>query len=164
MPTVLITGTSTGIGRAATKFLAQRGWHVFATMRDLQKREALERALETSGVRDRVEIVALDFADPATIEAAVVRVLSRTGGTLDAVVHNAGVSVAGALEDLPLAEIRRVMETNFFGVHGNPDRNAEPDACERHLMLGQASEDLLRDLVGGVEVAIGGKDNELIAA
>ena len=116
MPTVLITGTSTGIGRAATEVLARRGWHVFATMRDLQKREALERALEKSGVRGSVDILALDLNDPASIEAAVASILSRTKGTLDAVVHNAGVSVAGAVEDLPRSEIRRVMETNFFGV------------------------------------------------
>jgi NAD(P)-dependent dehydrogenase (short-subunit alcohol dehydrogenase family) len=116
MPTVLITGTSTGIGRITAEVLAQRGWHVFATMRDVQKREKLEAALKTAGVQDRVEIVALDLTDRASIEAAVALVLSRTGGTLDAVVHNAGVSAAGAFEDLPSPEIRRVMETNFFGV------------------------------------------------
>ena len=116
MPTVLITGTSTGIGRVTAEVLAQRGWHVFATMRDVQKREKLEAALKTAGVQDRVEIVALDLTDRASIEAAVALVLSRTGGTLDAVVHNAGVSAAGAFEDLPSFEIRRVMETNFFGV------------------------------------------------
>ena len=116
MPTVLITGTSTGIGRVTAEVLAQRGWHVFATMRDVQKREKLEAALKTTGVQDRVEIVALDLTARASIEAAVASVLSRTGGTLDAVVHNAGVSVAGAFEDLPGPEIRRVMETNFFGV------------------------------------------------
>jgi NAD(P)-dependent dehydrogenase (short-subunit alcohol dehydrogenase family) len=116
MPMVLITGTSTGIGRVTAEVLAQRGWHVFATMRDVQKREKLEAALKTAGVQDRVEIVALDLTDRASIEAAVALVLSRTGGTLDAVVHNAGVSAAGAFEDLPSPEIRRVMETNFFGV------------------------------------------------
>jgi NAD(P)-dependent dehydrogenase (short-subunit alcohol dehydrogenase family) len=48
--------------------------------------------------------------------AAVASILSQTKNTLDAVVHNAGIAVAGALEDLPESEIRRVMETNFFGV------------------------------------------------
>lgn len=116
MPTVLITGTSTGIGRVTAEVLAQRGWQVFATMRDLQRREKLEVALKKSGLQDRVEFIQLDLNDAASIEAAVATVLSRTGGTLDAVVQNAGVSVAGAFEDLPGAEIRRVMETNFFGV------------------------------------------------
>jgi NAD(P)-dependent dehydrogenase (short-subunit alcohol dehydrogenase family) len=116
MPTVLITGTSSGIGRVTAEVLAQRGWHVFATMRDLQKREKLEAALKKSDIQDRVDIVELDLNDAVSIEAAVASVLSRTGGTLDAVVQNAGVSAAGAFEDLPGAEIRRVMETNFFGV------------------------------------------------
>jgi NAD(P)-dependent dehydrogenase (short-subunit alcohol dehydrogenase family) len=96
--------------------LAQRGWRVFATMRDLQRREKLEVALKKSGLQDRVEFIQLDLNDAASIEAAVATVLSRTGGTLDAVVQNAGVSAAGAFEDLPGAEIRRVMEVNFFGV------------------------------------------------
>jgi NAD(P)-dependent dehydrogenase (short-subunit alcohol dehydrogenase family) len=116
MPTVLITGTSTGIGRVTAEVLAQRGWQVFATMRDLQRREKLKVALKKSGLQDRVEFIQLDLNDAASIEAAVATVLSRTGGTLDAVVQNAGVSAAGAFEDLPGAEIRRVMETNFFGV------------------------------------------------
>jgi NAD(P)-dependent dehydrogenase (short-subunit alcohol dehydrogenase family) len=66
----------------------------------------------------RVTFEALDVTDPASIEAAVADILSQTGGTLDAVLHNAGVAIAGAHEDLPDAEIRRVMETNFFGVLG----------------------------------------------
>jgi NAD(P)-dependent dehydrogenase (short-subunit alcohol dehydrogenase family) len=85
-------------------------------MRNPEKRDALEQALNRAGMRDRVEIVALDLNDTESIEAAAATVLSRTGGALDAVVHNAGVSAAGALEDLPRAEVRRVMETNFFGV------------------------------------------------
>jgi NAD(P)-dependent dehydrogenase (short-subunit alcohol dehydrogenase family) len=60
--------------------------------------------------------VQLDVTDPASIEAAVKFILAETGNTLDAVVHNAGIAVAGVLEDLPDADIRRVMETNFFGV------------------------------------------------
>jgi NAD(P)-dependent dehydrogenase (short-subunit alcohol dehydrogenase family) len=116
MPTVLITGTSSGIGRVTAEFLARRGWHVFATMRDLRRREKLESVVKSAGVQGRVEIVALDLNDVASIEAAIASVLSRTGGRLDAIVHNAGVSAAGAFEDLPSPEIRRVMETNFFGV------------------------------------------------
>jgi NAD(P)-dependent dehydrogenase (short-subunit alcohol dehydrogenase family) len=51
-----------------------------------------------------------------SIQSAVESILARTGNKLDAVVHNAGVAAAGALEDVPEAELRRVMETNFFGV------------------------------------------------
>ena len=116
MPTVLITGTSTGFGHLTTELLAARDWRVFATMRDLKRKDSLERALKDAGLSERVTFLRLDVTDPASIEAAVKSVLAETGNTLDAVVHNAGIAVAGVLEDLPDAEIRRVMETNFFGV------------------------------------------------
>jgi len=116
MPAVLITGTSTGFGRVTTEILAAKGWQVFATMRDLAKKGPLERTLKKAGLESQVTILQLDVNDPASIEAAVAAVLAETGNTLDAVVHNAGVAVAGAHEDIPDAEIRRVMETNFFGV------------------------------------------------
>ena len=116
MPTVLITGTSTGFGRIATELLAARGWRVFATMRDLSRKDSLERALRDAGLSERVTFVQPDVTGPASIEAAVATVLSETGNTLDAVVHNAGIAVAGVLEDLSDADIRRLMETNFFGV------------------------------------------------
>jgi NAD(P)-dependent dehydrogenase (short-subunit alcohol dehydrogenase family) len=118
MPTVLITGTSTGFGRVTTELLAARGWRVFATMRDLARKDSLERALRDAGLSERVTFVQLDVTDPTSIEAAVATVLSETGNTLDAVVHNAGIAVAGVLEDLPDPDIRRVMETKIFGVLG----------------------------------------------
>ena len=116
MPTVLITGTSTGIGHVTTEVLAARGWDVFATMRDPTKKDSLESALEKAGLRGQVMILQLDMGDTASIHAAVAAILAQTGNAIDAVVHNAGVAVAGALEDMPQSEIRRVMETNFFGV------------------------------------------------
>jgi len=116
MSTVLITGTSTGIGQATTEVLAAKGWRVFATMRDLNKRDALDQRLKKAGVEGQVTIEQLDVNDPASIEAGAAKVLAETGNALDAVVHNAGVAIAGAHEDLPDAEIRQVMETNFFGV------------------------------------------------
>ena len=67
-------------------------------------------------MRDGVEVEQLDVTDAASIGTAVASMLSQTGNTLDAVVHNAGVAAAGALEDVPESELRRVMETNFFGV------------------------------------------------
>jgi len=114
----MITGTSSGIGRATAVLLASRGWRVFATMRNLQARSALEHALQEAGVADGVEIEQLDVTSSASFQAAVASILSRTGNRLDAVVHNAGVAAAGALEDVPESELRRVMETNFFGVLG----------------------------------------------
>ena len=116
--TVLITGTSTGIGQVTAKVLASKGWHVFATMRNLDKKGPLEKMLAEDNGPGPATFVALDVTDPTSMETAVAEILTQTGGTLDAVVHNAGVAIAGAHEDLPDAEIRRVMETNFFGVLG----------------------------------------------
>jgi len=96
--------------------LAARDWRVFATMRNLKKRGLLEKALKDTGLQNGVEIEQLDVTSGASIKAATDAILSRTGNKLDAVVHNAGVAAAGALEDVPESELRRVMETNFFGV------------------------------------------------
>ena len=116
MRTVLITGTSSGFGLLATVELARRGWRVSATMRNVERKGRLETALEEAGVRANVEIVSLDVTQPASVREAVGTVLHATGGRLDALVHNAGVAAGGAFEDLPDADVRRVMETNFFGV------------------------------------------------
>lgn len=115
MRSVLITGTSSGIGLTTVVALATRGWRVFATMRDLNKRGLLDQALRDAGSRNGVEIEQLDVANGTSIKTTTETILSRTGNKLDAVVHNAGVAAAGALEDVPEAELRRVMETNFFG-------------------------------------------------
>jgi NAD(P)-dependent dehydrogenase (short-subunit alcohol dehydrogenase family) len=116
MRTVLITGTSSGFGLLATVELARRGWHVFATMRNLERKGPLEEALDTAGVQDRVVISRLDVTQPASVCQAVAAMLRTTGARLDAVVHNAGVAAGGAFEDIPDADVRRVLETNFFGV------------------------------------------------
>jgi NAD(P)-dependent dehydrogenase (short-subunit alcohol dehydrogenase family) len=89
---------------------------VFATMRDLARKGSLEHGLRKAGLSERVTFVRLDVTDPASIETAVATVLSETDNTLDAVVHNAGIAVAGVLEDLSDGDIWRVMDTNFFGV------------------------------------------------
>ena len=63
MRSVLITGTSTGIGQATAVTLAARGWRVFATMRNLKKRGLLEQALKEGGVQSDVEIEQLDVTE-----------------------------------------------------------------------------------------------------
>jgi NAD(P)-dependent dehydrogenase (short-subunit alcohol dehydrogenase family) len=108
MRTVLITGTSSGFGLLSTVELARRGWRVFATMRDLDRKGPLLAALDAAGVRNSVAI--------GRLREAVAAMLLATGGRLDAVVHNAGVAAGGAFEDLPDEDVRRVLETNFFGV------------------------------------------------
>lgn len=112
---VLITGTSSGLGLAAAIELARRGWQVSATMRNPDKRGALEQQAQQWGVAARLEVTALDVTDPTSIERGVAAVFEKHG-RLDAVVHNAGVAVGAAFEDLPEAAARQVMETNFWGV------------------------------------------------
>jgi NAD(P)-dependent dehydrogenase (short-subunit alcohol dehydrogenase family) len=116
MRTVLITGTSAGFGLLTVVEMAKRGWRVIATMRNLDRKGPLEAALAESGARENVDLVQLDVTDAASISKGVTDALAITGGFLDAVVHNAGVAAGGAFEDIPEAELRRVMETNFFGV------------------------------------------------
>jgi NAD(P)-dependent dehydrogenase (short-subunit alcohol dehydrogenase family) len=116
MRTVLITGTSSGIGLAATVELARAGWRVFATMRDASRRSLLEEALCAQSLAGHVEIDSLDVTDAGSTDQAVSSILARSGGGLDAVVHNAGVAVGGAFEDMAANDLRRVMEVNFFGV------------------------------------------------
>ncbi len=79
MPTALITGTSTGIGRITTEVLAAKGWRVFATMRNLDKRRPVEVALKDAGIEQHVTIERLDVNDPASIEAAAESFLAQTG-------------------------------------------------------------------------------------
>ncbi len=116
MPSVLLTGSSTGFGLVTAVELGRRGWDVFATMRNLERRAGLDAAATRAGVSARVRVSQLDVTDATSIAASVPEVLSACSGRLDAVVHNAGVAAAGAFEDLPEVELRRVMETNFWGV------------------------------------------------
>ena len=113
MSHVLVTGCSSGFGLETAVELAQRDWHLFATMRNLDKRGRLDSFLTRS---DKVDVLQLDVTDAASIEHAVKELLAFTGGRLEAVVHNAGVSHGAAFEDVPDDEARRVFETNFFGV------------------------------------------------
>ncbi|MFT3730324.1 MAG: SDR family NAD(P)-dependent oxidoreductase [Hyphomicrobium sp.] len=115
MPRVLITGTSSGFGLSITVELAKHGWDVVATMRDLTKRAELDRAVKAAGVSKNVSISQLDVTDPQSIDRAVAD-LDLANRSLGAVVHNAGVAAGGAFEDLDEANVRRIMEVNYFGV------------------------------------------------
>lgn len=116
MRSVLVTGCSSGFGLWTSVAAAKAGWRVFASMRNLDKRDRLDKAAADAGVADRVEVVQLDVTDRDSIRAAVEHVLAATNRGLEAVVHNAGVSGGGAFEEFPEEEWRRMFETNFFGV------------------------------------------------
>ncbi len=104
---VLITGCSTGIGRATAERLARRGLTVYATARRLESIEDLKKA----GCRT----LALDVTDEASMQAAVAAV-EDAEGSVGALVNNAGYSQSGAVETIPLDEVRRQFETNVFGL------------------------------------------------
>ncbi|WP_305782374.1 SDR family oxidoreductase [Symbioplanes lichenis] len=100
--TALITGASSGIGRATAALLVARGWTVVGTSRAPERIPPDERV-------PGVEYVALDVADPASVEALAGRLKD-----VDALVNNAGQSHAGPLEDLPQDVLRRLFEINVF--------------------------------------------------
>ncbi|WP_435771243.1 SDR family NAD(P)-dependent oxidoreductase [Nocardioides sp. SYSU DS0651] len=105
--TVLITGCSSGIGKATAERLAASGWDVWASAR----RPETLGGLEAAGCR----ALALDVTDEASMSAAVREVLDGAG-RIDALVNNAGYSQSGALETLDLDDVRRQFETNVFGL------------------------------------------------
>ncbi|HEV3070229.1 MAG TPA: SDR family oxidoreductase [Solirubrobacteraceae bacterium] len=128
MPTALITGASTGIGKATALHLARAGWDVLAGVRAPAAGEALlsESGAGASGAGGsgadgsntggRLTPVQLDITDSAQIAAAAELVEQRTGAQgLDALINNAGIAIGGPLEMLPLAELRGLMDVNFFG-------------------------------------------------
>ncbi|KUN07739.1 short-chain dehydrogenase [Streptomyces yokosukanensis] len=113
--TVVITGTSSGIGLAAAVAAARAGWQVVATMRDLGKAEPLRKAAADAGVGERVRVKRLDVVDPESIAACLAEVIAEYG-RLDAVVNNAGAGQVGTIEQGTVDDVRAAMEVNFFGV------------------------------------------------
>jgi NAD(P)-dependent dehydrogenase (short-subunit alcohol dehydrogenase family) len=112
--TALITGASSGFGMLTTVTLAQRGWHVVATMRDLGRGEKLHVAAKDAGVLDRVEMHALDVTNRDQI-AAMAALVQQRNEPLNALINNAGFAMAGFAENVTDAELRRQFDTNFFG-------------------------------------------------
>ncbi|MET0818681.1 MAG: SDR family NAD(P)-dependent oxidoreductase [Solirubrobacteraceae bacterium] len=104
---VLITGCSSGIGAATARHLAQLGWTVHATAR----RPETLADLEAAGCR----ALALDVTDEASMQAAVAAVEGEHGA-VGVLVNNAGYSQMGAIETVPLEQVRAQFETNVFGL------------------------------------------------
>ena len=107
--TILITGCSSGIGNACAHGMKARGWRVFATAR----RPADIEALAAAGL----DALYLDYAELDSIAAAAEKVLTATGGTLDALFNNGAYAQPGAIEDIPTNALRDQFEANFFGWH-----------------------------------------------
>ena len=114
MKTVLVTGTSSGIGLATAVTAAQAGYTVIATMRDTGRAQPLLDATDTAGVT--VDVRRLDVTDSASIAECIEAVVERYG-RLDAVVNNAGISnFDPTMEMSTMDDLRANLEVNFFGV------------------------------------------------
>jgi NAD(P)-dependent dehydrogenase (short-subunit alcohol dehydrogenase family) len=107
---VLISGSSTGIGRASALRLDREGFRVFAGVRNRGDAESLDA--EGS---DSLEPVILDVTDEGTIEATRERIKEQTGGRLAGLVNNAGVAMGGPIEALSLDALRQQLEVNVIG-------------------------------------------------
>lgn len=106
----VVTGSSTGIGRATALSLDELEFTVYAGVR----READGEALRDAG-SDRIQPLIVDVTDAGTIAAAAKHVRAATGGRLDGLVNNAGVAVPGPLEHVEIDEFRRQFEVNVIG-------------------------------------------------
>lgn len=111
--TVLITGTSSGIGRATAVAAARSGWRTIATMRNPEGVDALRAEAADAGVE--LDIRLLDVTDATTIERES-NYCRNTYGRLDALINNAGSATVGSLEGLEMKDFRDAMEVNYFGV------------------------------------------------
>lgn len=102
----LVTGASSGIGRATTELLAQNGYYVFAAARRLYRLEQIRS--------DHIEPICLDVTDDEAVRKAVSHIIS-TKGRIDVLVNNAAVCQPGAVECVPLEIAHRQFEVNLFG-------------------------------------------------
>jgi NAD(P)-dependent dehydrogenase (short-subunit alcohol dehydrogenase family) len=109
---VIITGSGTGLGLETALHLAQRGFRVYATVRDLDRAPEVHEAARERGVA--VRVLELDLTDRGSIERAVAEVAAENGGVF-ALVNNGGIGLRGCVEDVSAEEVRRVFEANVFG-------------------------------------------------
>ena len=115
--TVLITGTSSGFGRRTAQTLAERGYHVFASMRAIESKnaEAAGTMREWASAQDAsLEVLELDITDQQTVDDAVAHIL-ESAGRIDVVVNNAASGTIGLIETFSVKELRESFETLVLG-------------------------------------------------
>ncbi|WGK64819.1 SDR family oxidoreductase [Croceiramulus getboli] len=100
---VLITGASSGIGKAIGEYVATKNYKVYGTSRTPKQEEL-----------NGIHFLALDVTDAASVNQAINQLLDREG-RIDFLINNAGMGITGPLEEIPEAEMKRVFETNYFG-------------------------------------------------
>ncbi|MGH7045322.1 MAG: SDR family oxidoreductase [Stellaceae bacterium] len=109
---ILVTGSSTGLGKETALHLAERGFRVYATVRDVRQAEGLLGA-----ARDRhtdLQVLPMDVTDSTSIRRAIETIVAEAGG-IYGVINNAGIGLRGYFEDLAEDEVRQVFEANVFG-------------------------------------------------
>jgi NAD(P)-dependent dehydrogenase (short-subunit alcohol dehydrogenase family) len=111
--TVLITGATDGLGKAAALLLAERGYRVFAAGRSVEKRAQLDALAKEKKLP--LETLEMDVCDDDSVQGGVASIYQKAGA-IDVLINNAGFVYVGAVEDLSLEDWRRQFETNFFGV------------------------------------------------
>lgn len=112
MARVLITGTSSGIGLATAVAFAKAGHKVYATMRNPTRALELGHRAASEGLP--ITVAAMDVDSDESVKVGIDGIVNE-GGAIDVLVNNAGIERSGSVEELPLAEFRAVMETNYFG-------------------------------------------------
>lgn len=111
--TVLVTGATDGLGRAAAILLAERGYRVFAGGRNVERRVKLDQFARERSLP--VETLQLDVCDDGSVNACVTEIEKRAG-PVDVLVNNAGIAIAAVIEEITVADMRKQLETNLFGV------------------------------------------------
>ena len=111
--TVLITGGTDGLGKAAALLLAEQGYRVFAAGRSAEKRVELDRVAGAKKLP--LESLELDVCDDGSVNRGVAQVLEEAG-SIDVLINNAGIGMMAVVEELKPTDLHRVYETNIFGV------------------------------------------------
>ncbi|MWW25188.1 SDR family oxidoreductase [Algibacter lectus] len=110
---ILITGTSTGVGFESSILFAKNNYKVYATMRNLKKAEALKKRIEEENLD--IELLSLDVTSIESIQSAV-NIIIEKDGKIDVLLNNAGAGFAKTTEQSTEEEIRWVTEVNYHGV------------------------------------------------
>ena len=108
MKTVLVTGCSSGYGKATAELFLRKGWNVIATMRKPD-------ASLFGGASSKLRVIQLDVTDESSVASALDEGIAAFGG-IDVLVNNAGIGLFSAFEATPLTTVRELFETNTFGV------------------------------------------------
>ncbi len=111
--TVLITGATDGLGKAAALLLAENGYRVFAAGRSAEKRAQFEALANEKKLP--LETLEMDVCDDGSVQQAV-NLVYQKAGTIDVLINNAGLAYVATVEDMTMEDWRRQFETNFFGV------------------------------------------------